>query len=114
MLEGLRAEILAQLDTAAAWSIIEASIAEELGLFQADGENARMLTRHGPFQGRLVRTRLDLVANEGESLAVDATVWICREWPAKTFLGYAGLLERVRFAVDPGENLFHFGPTEAE
>jgi hypothetical protein len=29
---------------------------------------------------------------------------------AGTFLGYSGLLERIRFAVDPQQNNFYFGP----
>lgn len=107
--EGLDGVILAQVDTGAAWSILEAQVAEELQLFDVDGERMRLSTRLGPFLGRLVRTTIELVAERGDSLRIDATVWVSREWPGTTFLGYGGLLERVRFAVDPGENLFHFG-----
>jgi len=35
-------------------------------------------------------------------------------WPGPTVLGYRGLLERVRFALDPGTGgppMFFFGPT---
>lgn len=107
--DGLGATILAQLDTGAAWSILETPVAEELRLFEVDGEDTPLATRIGSFVGRLVRTAIELVAHEGDSLRVDATVWISRDWPGPTFLGYGGLLERVRFAVDPGDNLFFFG-----
>jgi hypothetical protein len=30
-------------------------------------------------------------------------------WDLPNFLGLSGFLERIRFAVDPGSNLFYFG-----
>jgi hypothetical protein len=56
--------------------------------------------------------RLGLVADNGESLSIEATVWVSREWTGGNFLGYGGLLERIRFAVDPANNLFYFGPLD--
>jgi hypothetical protein len=53
---------------------------------------------------------LTILADDGESLEVQATVFVSRDWPAGTFLGYSGFLERIRFAVDPQQNDFHFGP----
>ncbi len=33
------------------------------------------------------------------------------DWPpGKTFLGYSGLLDSIRFALDPQRNHFYFGP----
>jgi len=105
----LNAVILAQVDTGAAWSMLDAEIAEELSLLDGDGERRRISTRLGSYEGRLERTRIAIVADEGESLSIDATVWVSPDWHGGTFLGYAGLLESVRFAVDPGENAFYFG-----
>jgi len=31
------------------------------------------------------------------------------DWPGPNFIGYEGLLQRIRFAVDPETNLFYFG-----
>jgi hypothetical protein len=31
------------------------------------------------------------------------------DWRGPNFLGYQGLLQRIRFAVDPEVNLFYFG-----
>jgi hypothetical protein len=36
-------------------------------------------------------------------------VLVSAEWLAPTFLGYMGLLERIRFAIDPQANQFYFG-----
>jgi hypothetical protein len=97
--ESLGAVVLAQLDTAAAWTILDAPIAGELALFDRDGEIVRLSTRQGTMAGRLVRTSLEIVAEEGDS-----------QWTHGSFLGYGGLLERIRFAVDPGTDSFYFGP----
>jgi hypothetical protein len=55
---------------------------------------------------------MTLIADDGDSLRIDATVFVSSDWPrrAGTFLGYSGLLERIRFAVDPQKNDFFFGP----
>jgi hypothetical protein len=88
--------------------MLNVEIAEAMALLDGDGEPKGMKTRLGDFQGRLERAQFELVADEGESLGFEATVWVSRDWPGGTFLGYGGLLDHVRFAVDPGENWFYF------
>ncbi len=62
--------MIAQLDTGAAWSVLEPKVANLLGTF-----------------------------------------FICSDWPdGRTFLGYSGLLDSIRFALDPQANHFYFGP----
>jgi hypothetical protein len=107
--ERLGGIILAQLDTGAAWSILDTQVADALALLNGAGEPKPLSTRIGTFNGRLERTRIDIVADEGDSLSVEATVWVSPEWPGGNFLGYGGLLERICFAVDPSDNSFHFG-----
>jgi hypothetical protein len=34
------------------------------------------------------------------------------QWRGSNFLGYEGVLDRIRFAVDPRANLFYFGQTD--
>jgi predicted aspartyl protease len=109
---GLENHSLAQLDTGAAWSVLERDVAEELGLYEGDGERVEMLAHTGPVSGRLERVPLKLVAEEGESLEIEATFLVSRNWRGKTFLGYTGFLDRVRIALDPGSNLFYFGESE--
>jgi hypothetical protein len=100
------------LDTAADWSVISTEIAEDLGLFGIEGESIVLSTRFGTIAGHLVPAAVTLIADDGDSLGIDATVFVSSDWPRKagTFLGYSGLLERIRFAVDPQKNDFFFGP----
>lgn len=102
--------VLAQLDTGAAWSILEPQVAEEMALFDGQGQPTTLDTRFGRINGSLQRTKITILADDGESIEFEATVFVSRQWPAGSFLGYAGLLERVRFAVDPQQNFFYFGP----
>ncbi len=108
-LQNLRAPVLAQLDTGAAWSVLNVEIARRIGVLDAPGESLALSTRTGKVLGKLVRAPVSLVADAGESLDLDATFFVSPDWRRGTFLGYSGLLERIRFAVDPYQNLFYFG-----
>jgi hypothetical protein len=101
--------LVAQLDTAAAWTILDADVADAMSLLQGDGFRTPLSTRFGRLQGRLERLRVDIVADDGDSCGVEATVWVSREWRHGNFLGYEGFLNRIRFAIDPTENRFYFG-----
>lgn len=107
----LQVPVLAQLDTGSPWSILEPELAEALGLFSGSGVAIRLGTRLGSKEGHLVKVSLTLPADEGQSVTVDqATVFVCREWPAgKNFVGYGGLIEFIRVALDPQQNMFYFG-----
>jgi len=63
-------------------------------------------------EGRLERTAVSILADEGDSLDIEATAFVSPDWKDVTFLGYSGLLERIRFAIDPRENLFYFGAAQ--
>jgi len=101
--------VLAQLDTGAAYSMLEPAISEALGLFDREGKTTRISTRLGTLSGRLIRIPLILAADEGISLDVEGTFFVSREWRGITFLGYVGLLDRLRIALDSPSNLFYFG-----
>ena len=66
-------------------------------------------TRLGLIHGALYRGLIAIPADEASSLEVDATVFLSPDWRGPNFIGYQGLLQRIRFAVDPEENLFYFG-----
>ena len=106
----LATTLLAQLDTGSPWSILEPEVAEAVGLFDAVGEPKRLSTRGLTFEGQLVRVPVLLLADDGDSLEIDAIVFVSRDWPAGNFVGYSGLLESIRIALDPQANRFHFGP----
>lgn len=114
----LPADLLATLDTGAAWTCLDPELAGNAGVLE-DGEavTVQLQTPFGRFNGRLVRVPLKILADheQGRTLDVVATAFVASDpgWPAgRTFLGYTGLLERIRFAVDPGANYFYFGPVD--
>lgn len=109
MPEALGQVLVAQLDTGAAWAVLDAEVAEAMSLLDGGGFPIPLSTRRGRQHGRLERVRIDLLADEGESYGLEATVWVSPEWRWGNFLGYGGLLERIRFAVDPSDNSFYFG-----
>lgn len=103
--------LLVQLDTGAAWSVLAPDIAEEAGLSPEDGDPTKLQTRFGTLTGSLVRVPLTLIADDGESLQTNGTFFVSADWPKKlSFLGYSGLMDSIRFAVDPWQNDFYFGP----
>ena len=106
---GVGAPLLAQLDTGAAWSLLNAEVAAASGLLSGEGVKITMKTRVGDFDGRLEEAALTIVADEGQSLDVNARVFVSPDWNYPTFIGYRGLLERIRFGLDPQANSFHFG-----
>ena len=103
--------LLAQLDTGAPWSVFEPEIAESIGVLNGSGEVVELDTRFGRKRGRLERVVVTILADEGESLNVEATIFVCQDWPDRmNFIGYNGLLERIRIGLDPPAYFFYFGP----
>src|SRR4051812_40730364 len=102
----------AQIDTGAAWSMLNSEIAEELSLLNGGGLERTVRTSEGAVSGRLERVELILVADrgQGDSLTIEATFLVSAQWTRQTFLGYSGLLDHLRFAVDPQRGWFYFGP----
>jgi hypothetical protein len=106
--------VTAMLDSGSTYSVLNEDVAEAIGAFEdAHAPSIEMGTRRGVLRGRLVRRPISLLADEGDGLEVEATFWVSREWKYGHFLGYAGLLQRVRFGLDPQTNQSHFGPIEA-
>jgi hypothetical protein len=107
---GLDDNHVAQLDTGAAWSVLSPRVVKDLGIGGWGAGRVRLSTRFGVYEGHLVRVPLTLIADQGESLETEGVFFVCRDWPVdQTFLGYTGLLDKIRFALDPQENDFYFG-----
>lgn len=112
---GSQPEELAMLDTGAHWTLIGPEHIEllknELG---AGLDTFRMSTRLGVFSGTLHRLPIRLLADRGSDITVDATCLALEGWPGPSVLGFSGFLERLRFALDPGDMRtpaqIHFGP----
>src|SRR5260370_121885 len=66
--ENLNVILLALVDTAAPWSLLDAEVAENLNLLNGEGERKTVKTWRGDVDGRLERISLRLHADEGDSL----------------------------------------------
>lgn len=103
-LDGVAVTTNALLDTGAEWSVIGGDMAQLVEPYGSDTSIAiTYSTRLGLLEGHLYRLGVELVADQGQNLHVDATVLLMPSWPGPSVvLGYRGLLERVRFAMEPG------------
>ena len=111
-LAGLDRSVFAQLDTGAAWSVLPPDLTRKLNLPIEPGKPTVLRTSLGRMEGRLVRVPFTFVADEGEPLPSEATFFVTPDWPeGQVFLGYSGLLDSIRFALDPQVNDFYFGPS---
>jgi hypothetical protein len=108
---------LAIVDTGAPWCIISPETADSLEIDRTLGYRlGRPLNVRGfRYNGWLCRISLRFEPLAGQGLDVETTVFIPdlppdALWPLPNFIGLDGVLFRIHFAVDPAENLFHFGP----
>lgn len=106
-------EDFAMVDTGAPWCVVKRELAENAG-FDLNGQEVTVSTRLGSCDGTLIRVIIKIPACEGDALEVQAEMFVPKQdWPAPNFLGYLGLLQHIRFAVNARTNEFHFG-VEAE
>src|SRR5262249_27202131 len=84
----LESSVLAMVDTAAPWCIFTSRIGEILQTSFDPVEGVALNTRLGTFTGHLYQVPLTFPAREGESLDVDAMVFVSLDWPGGNFLGY--------------------------
>lgn len=108
----------AMVDTGAQWSVIGGELAQALesAALETVGTMA-MTTRLGTINGELCAVSITLVAQEGDDLAIEATALVAPDWTGPpVVLGHRGLLEKVRFALDPGvtqgDQWLYFGHPE--
>ena len=104
----------AVVDTGAPYVICAPKVAADAGIDPASAlKKDRMLIRQMRLDGFVYRLNIRLVAKYGEDLNVDATVFVPEveefwgDFPS--FIGLAGFLERIRFAIDPNTDTFYFG-----
>ena|SRR5579859_3204670 len=106
----------AVIDTGALWCILNPEKAEQIAPHQKEQLGTeRLIVRGLTYTGHLFRIPVTVIADEGSDLIVDATVFVPvlqedEQWLHPNFLGLDGFLDRLRFAVDPAENAFYFGP----
>jgi hypothetical protein len=97
------------VDTGGHFCILGPEVVDLIGDSLSGGEATSLLTAQGRLSGRLYRHRIELLAEEGENLDLEATVLVSPDWRGPSVLGYTGFLDRMRFAIDPRANQFYFG-----
>ncbi len=102
---------LGLVDTGAHYCILNEGVAELISdqLTENVGE-IRLRTALGPVAGKLYLHRIEFLAEAGENVEIESTILVCPGWQAPCFLGYVGILDRLRFAVDPSKNTFKLSP----
>lgn len=106
------------VDTGAPYCILAPQLVKQAGISPDSGyaPTGPLKIRGIFYRGTLHRMSIVLRnEQEGGDLEVPATVFVPtipqgEPWLHPNFLGLTGLLERIRFAVDPAENAFYFGP----
>lgn len=108
---------VAAIDTGGAYLICSPALAEKLGFDYDEKYKVEINILGRKLRGNLRRLDVILSANEGNSVRIDATVFIPdltqgifdSDFLPVPLIGLLGCLERVRFAVDPSDETFHFG-----
>ena len=102
-------EVSALLDTGATQCVLNWAIAEQL--LSRGGEAVRQVRAlgGGVHEGVLLPVVVTLLADEGSPLAIPAAAWSAETFSGPNLIGYGGLLEKVRFALEPAANRFYFG-----
>jgi len=104
--------VYALADTGSPFCIFDSTLMAAAGIDFADGEPITLSTRVGRIGGRIQRLPLIIAAEEGDSLLVDASLFVTEDWHQGHFLGYGGFLERLRWAINPVSNSCYFGPSD--
>lgn len=107
--EGLPGSRRALLDTGCPWCILPGALVALVGSEPIPGDpRMEMSTRLGRFRGWLDRLRLSFAADYGEPVEIEASWFICPDWPGPMVVGWQGGLERIHFALDTTNELFYF------
>lgn len=111
-------EISAFVDTGGVFFICAPDLAQKLRLEPDDGIPIKkpILWRGRPLKGTLHTLAIKFLAIEGHSLIIEVTAFVPTVSSADEadetvpcVLGMQGCLEKMRFAVDPENDLFYFG-----
>lgn len=101
---------LALLDTGAHDCILNEEAASSVQDHLVDSLGSMTLRgAYGTVSGDLYLLRVQLIAQVGADLDLEVVSFVSPDWTRPSFLGYAGALDRSRFAVAPEGNRFYFG-----
>jgi len=103
------------MDTGSTWCILNPNIVTLLGdmVEETYKPTEPLIIRGIRYEGRLVRVAIRLYAEVGTDLEIEATAFVPTlsaedKWDVPDFIGLTGFLQRIRFAVDPRQNLLYF------
>jgi hypothetical protein len=105
----------AVVDTGGAYFILNPAIAAKLPLGRDTVVHRdRLVIRGVTCSGSVHRLPVTLPASAGEPLTFEATAFVPEldegeVWPVPSYLGWQGCLDRIRFAIDPVDEVVYFG-----
>ena len=105
------------VDTGGVFIFISPEMADVIGLDSQGGlDTPNLKWRGGNLKGKLHQISVTLPAETGYPVTIEGTAFVPNLSPAETLiedfpciLGMQGCLERLRFAVDPENEMFYFG-----
>ncbi|MGH9824136.1 MAG: hypothetical protein ACREDR_12900 [Blastocatellia bacterium] len=104
----------AVVDTGAPYLILDPAFAQVAGIGSTGFSSVDLSIRGHRTIGFLHRLDVVLKADRGKDVVIDSTVFVPEVgpgvWDLPSFVGWTGCLERFRFAVDPVDETFYFGP----
>lgn len=106
----------AMIDTGGVFLICSGEMSRQINLHWGQGQATRpLLWRNLRLDGELNRVTVAIPAMVGNSVNIDATVFIpdersLEDWPIEypCVLGMDRCLDRLRFAIEPGPDTFYF------
>jgi hypothetical protein len=110
----LRAD--AVVDTGGAYLVLDPVVAARLVLGPAV-HNDRLVIRGFVVPGTVHRIPVTIPAEAGDPVSFEATAFVPElgpeePWPLPSYLGWQGCLDRIRFAIDPGDERVYFGAVD--
>ena len=109
--QGVGTSFLGLLDTGGHYCILSPEAREAAAARMTDFlGHERLRTAYGPIEGDLCILPIQLLADDGDHLGLEVVAFVAPDWHGPSFLGYTGVLDRLRFGIDPHLNRFFFGP----
>lgn len=103
------------IDTGAQWSVLNEQTVKIIDIFDENREKSTTYnTWDGPIKGYLERYSLTFISRPewGNDLEVEGTFLVTDEWDGPNIIGYGGMLQHMRIALQPDHrgdnNLFFF------
>ena len=107
---------VAAIDTGGAFLVCDPEVGNRVGLRPASALGERVVNIRGQsYPGHLYRQTIEVPATRGSRLRFQGNVFVPELRPGETWvlpsiMGFQGFLEFIRWAIDPLDDTFYFGP----